>query len=136
MYEEISKLNELMNFVVVIVVAMIGAAVRTSMALRDRNKIINKSWIVFVTDQIMGVAAGFIAYAIIVQWFVGYNYLVKLVAIGCASGSANELMAIAKVSFLEGFKNWLGRMSGAAGQVEQKVEPAQTIENEEVKKNG
>ena len=133
MYEEISKLNELMNFVVVIVVAMIGAAVRTSMALRDRNKIINKSWIVFVTDQIMGVAAGFIAYAIIVQWFVGYNYLVKLVAIGCASGSANELMAIAKVSFLEGFKNWLGRMSGAAGQVEQKVEPAQTIENEEVK---
>ena len=133
MYEEISKLNELMNFVVVIVVAMIGAAVRTSMALRDRNKIINKSWIVFVTDQIMGVAAGFIAYAIIVQWFVGYNYLVKLVAIGCASGSANELMAIAKVSFLEGFKNWLGRMSGAVGQVEQKVEPAQTIENEEVK---
>ena len=133
MYEEISKLNELMNFVVVIVVAMIGAAVRTSMALRDQTKIINKSWIVFVTDQIMGVAAGFIAYAIIVQWFVGYNYLVKLVAIGCASGSANELMAIAKVSFLEGFKNWLGRMSGAAGQVEQKVEPAQTIENEEVK---
>ena len=133
MYEEISKLNELMNFVVVIVVAMIGAAVRTSMALRDRTKIINKSWIVFVTDQIMGVAAGFIAYAIIVQWFVGYNYLVKLVAIGCASGSANELMAIAKVSFLEGFKNWLGRMSGVAGQVEQKVEPVQTIENEEVK---
>ena len=129
MYEEISKLNELMNFVVVIVVAMIGAAVRTSMALRDRTKIINKSWIVFVTDQIMGVAAGFIAYAIIVQWFVGYNYLVKLVAIGCASGSANELMAIAKVSFLEGFKNWLGRMSGAAGQVEHKIEPEQ-IKNE------
>lgn len=129
MYEEISKLNELMNFVVVIVVAMIGAAVRTSMALRDQTKIINKSWIVFVTDQIMGVAAGFIAYAIIVQWFVGYNYLVKLVAIGCASGSANELMAIAKVSFLEGFKNWLGRMSGAAGQVEHKIEPEQ-IKNE------
>ena len=129
MYEEMAKLNELMNFVVVIAAAMIGAAVRTSMALRDRTKIINKSWIVFVTDQIMGVAAGFIAYAIIVQWFVGYNYLVKLVAIGCASGSANELMAIAKVSFLEGFKNWLGRMSGAAGQVEQKIEPEQ-IENE------
>ena len=129
MYEEMAKLNELMNFVVVIVVAMIGAAVRTSMALRDRTKIINKSWIVFVTDQIMGVAAGFVAYAIIVQWFVGYNYLVKLVAIGCASGSANELMAIAKVSFLEGFKNWLGRMSGAVGQVEHKIEPEQ-IENE------
>ena len=129
MYEEMAKLNELMNFVVVIAAAMIGAAVRTSMALRDRKKIINKSWIVFVTDQIMGVAAGFIAYAIIVQWFVGYNYLVKLVAIGCASGSANELMAIAKVSFLEGFKNWLGRMSGAVGQVEQKTEPEQ-IENE------
>ena len=129
MYEEMAKLNELMNFVVVIAAAMIGVAVRTSMALRDHTKIINKSWIVFVTDQIMGVAAGFIAYAIIVQWFVGYNYLVKLVAIGCASGSANELMAIAKVSFLEGFKNWLGRMSGAAGQVEQKIEPEQ-IENE------
>ena len=129
MYEEISKLNELMNFVVVIVVAMIGAAVRTSMALRDQTKIINKSWIVFVTDQIMGVAAGFIAYAIIVQWFVGYNYLVKLVAIGCASGSANELMSVAKVSFLEGFKSWLGRMSGVAGQVEHKIEPEQ-IKNE------
>ena len=129
MYEEISKLNELMNFAVVMAVAMIGAAVRTSMALRNRTKIINKSWIVFVTDQIMGVAAGFIAYAIIVQWFGGYNYLVKLVAIGCASGSANELMAIAKVSFLEGFKNWLGRMSGAAGQVEHKIEPEQ-IKNE------
>ena len=129
MYEEISKLNELMNFVVVVVVAMIGAAVRTSMALRDQTKIINKSWIVFVTDQIMGVAAGFIAYAIIVQWFVGYNYLVKLVAIGCVSGSDNELMAIANVSFLEGFKNWLGRMSGAAGQVEHKIEPEQ-IKNE------
>ena len=86
MYEEMAKLNELMNFVVVIAAAMIGAAVRTSMALRDRTKIINKSWVVFVTDQIMGVASGFIAYAIIVQWFVGYNYLVKLVAIGCASG--------------------------------------------------
>lgn len=133
MYEEMAKLNELMNFVVVIAAAMIGAAVRTSMALRDRTKIINKSWIVFVTDQIMGVAAGFIAYAIIVQWFVGYNYLIKLVWIGCASGSANELMSVAKVSFLEGFKSWLGRMSGAVGQVEQKVEPAQTIENEEVK---
>ena len=129
MYEEMAKLNELMNFVVVIVVAMIGAAVRTSMALRNRTKIINKSWIVFVTDQIMGVAAGFIAYAIVVQWFVDYNYLVKLVGIGCASGSANELMAIAKVSFLEGFKNWLGRMSGAVGQVEHKIEPEQ-IENE------
>ena len=129
MYEEMARLNELMNFVVVIAAAMIGAAVRTSMALRDQTKIINKSWIVFVTDQIMGVAAGFIAYAIIVQWFVDYNYLVKLVAIGCASGSANELMAIAKVSFLEGFKNWLGRMSGAVGQVEHKIEPEQ-IENE------
>ena len=129
MYEEMAKLNELMNFVVVIAAAMIGVAVRTSMALRDHTKIINKSWIVFVTDQIMGVAAGFVAYAIIVQWFVGYNYLVKLVAIGCASGCANELMAIAKVSFLEGFKNWLGRMSGAVGQVEKKIEPEQ-IENE------
>ena len=133
MYEEMAKLNELMNFVVVMAVAMIGAAVRTSMALRDRTKIINKSWIVFVTDQIMGVAAGFIAYAIIVQWFGDYNYLIKLVGIGCASGSANELMSVAKVSLLEGFKSWLGRMSGAVGQVEQKVEPAQTIENEEVK---
>ncbi len=133
MYEEMAKLNELMNFVVVMAVAMIGAAVRTSMALRDRTKIINKSWIVFVTDQIMGVAAGFIAYAIIVQWFGDYNYLIKLVGIGCASGSAKELMSVAKVSFLEGFKSLLGRMSGAVGQVEQKVEPAQTIENEEVK---
>ena len=132
MYEEVSKINELMNFAVVMAVAMIGAAVRTSMALRDRAKIINKSWIVFVTDQIMGVAAGFIAYAIIVQWFVGYNYLVKLVAIGCASGSANELMAIAKVSFLEGFKNWLGRMSGAVGQVEQTIEKTENeVKNEQ-----
>lgn len=129
LYEEIIKLNLFMSVLLMVAVSMFGAAVRTALTLRNEKIIVNKSVVTFLFDQVLGVCAGFIAWAIIVQWFNELLPLMKLVLIGAAAGMSSEILATAKVGVLDVIRAWIARLTGLNGPIELHITPTQTTED-------
>ena len=98
LYEQIESLNIIKSVFLSVAVSVFFSGVRTGLALRNKNNLVHNSAAVFWLDQMSGVAAGLVAYALLHDWFGAPDKgLTHLAVIGVCAFSSAELLAVAKV---------------------------------------
>ncbi|MFZ1417420.1 MAG: hypothetical protein WAS93_03630 [Burkholderiaceae bacterium] len=122
LYEQIVALNVVKSVLLSIAISVFFSAVRTGMALQNKHNLVHSSVAVFWLDQLTGVAAGLLSYALLHDWFAQDKPFSQLAIIGIAAFTSAELLSVAKVGVIR----WLrARIAALAGVpiLEQKIDP-------------
>lgn len=122
LYEQIVALNVVKSVLLSIAISVFFSAVRTGMALQSKHNLVHSSVAVFWLDQLTGVAAGLLSYALLHDWFAQDKPFSQLAIIGIAAFTSAELLSVAKVGVIR----WLrARIAALAGVpiLEQKIDP-------------
>ena len=122
LYEQIVALNVVKSVLLSIAISVFFSAVRTGMALQNKHNLVHSSVAVFWLDQLTGVAAGLLSYALLHDWFAQDKPFSQLAIIGIAAFTSAELLSVAKVGVIR----WLrARIAAWAGVpiLEQKIDP-------------
>lgn len=122
LYEQIVALNVVKSVLLSIAISVFFSAVRTGMALQNKHNLVHSSVAVFWLDQLTGVAAGLLSYALLHDWFAQDKPFSQLAIIGIAAFTSAELLSVAKVGVIRWLRARIAALAGVP-QLEQKIEP-------------